>query len=89
MYVTGLAVSGLVYSVSQFFQDGEKRSELQIVEGYLREYVVVNPAAVDRWGVDIQFVDGDFSFTPKAPINHEERAAENQNSQHAGAENAV
>jgi hypothetical protein len=63
-YVVGLAVSGFVYSISQLFQDAEKRSERQIVEGYLREYVQNHSDVVRRWGFDANVDDGVLSFTP-------------------------
>jgi hypothetical protein len=75
-YLTGLAVSGLVYNISQLFQDGEKRSERQIVQGYLKEYVTGQPNAVSRWGVDAQLINGVLSLTPRASGNRTEHVTE-------------
>ncbi len=72
MYIIGLTVSGIVYSISQLFQDDEKRSEHQIVEGYLHDYVRDNLEVLSRWGVDAQRVDGVVSFTEKATNTTEE-----------------
>jgi hypothetical protein len=58
IYIIGLVVPVLVYSISQLFQDDEKRSEQRIVEGYLNEYVSSHPEAVTRWGIDAQPIDG-------------------------------
>jgi hypothetical protein len=80
-YVVGLAVSGFVYSISQLFQDLENRSERQIVEGYLKEYVrdENNSNVVRRWGVDAN-VDGDgvLSFTPISSGNSTAETHETQ-----------
>ncbi len=58
-YVAGLAVAAIVYSVSQLFQNDDKRSERQIVEGYLDEYLANNPEAVTRWRLDtMRFENG-------------------------------
>jgi hypothetical protein len=65
-YIIGVAVSGLVYYISQLFQDDKRRSERQIVEGYLNKYVTSNRDVVSRWGVDAQFIDGVVSFTQRA-----------------------
>jgi hypothetical protein len=73
-YVVGLAVSGFVYSISQLFQDAEKLSERQIVEGYLREYVGAHPDVVRRWGVNANLVDGSLSFTPLLSDNSTSQA---------------
>jgi hypothetical protein len=74
-YVVGLAVSGFVYSVSQLFQDEEKHSERQIVEGYLRKYVKEKPDVVRSWGVAAN-LDGALSFTPILPGNSTEQVHE-------------
>lgn len=67
-YITGLVVSALVYNISSLFQDGEKRSEREIIEAYVYEYVSSHPDTVSKWGVelvDAQFVDGVLLFTRK------------------------
>ena len=53
-YVVGLGVAWLVYTISQLYQDDDKRSERQIVEGYLEEYLADHPEAAARWGLDTQ-----------------------------------
>jgi hypothetical protein len=85
-YVVGLAVSGFVYSISQLFQDAEKRSERQIVEGYLREYVDAHPNVVRSWGVDANLVDGALSFTPILSGNSTEQAHETRAEQDSPAD---
>ena len=58
-YIVGLTIAGLVYGVSKLFQNDEKRSELQIVEGYLDEYLAKHPEARTRWRLDSpQLEDG-------------------------------
>lgn len=56
-YMTGLIVSSLVYSISQLFQDDDKRTEGAIMEDYLKEYVENNPETVIKWGVEAEIVD--------------------------------
>lgn len=63
-YITGLIVSGLVYSISQLFQDDDKRNERAIMEDYLREYVENNPEVVRDWGVEAEIVKGLLHFNP-------------------------
>ncbi|OBT43869.1 hypothetical protein VE00_05363 [Pseudogymnoascus sp. WSF 3629] len=63
-YITSLVVSTLVYSISQLFQDDEKRSELAIMEDYLKEYVENNPEIVRNWGVRAEIVKGVLHFHP-------------------------
>jgi hypothetical protein len=84
-YVVGLAVSGFVYSISQLFQDAEKRSERQIVEGYLREYVDAHPDVVRSWGVDANPY-GALSFTPILSGNSTAQAHETQAEQGSPAD---
>ena len=61
-YITGLIVSGLVYSISQLFQDDDKRNERAIMEDYLKEYVENNPEIVRNWGVYAEIVEGVLYF---------------------------
>jgi hypothetical protein len=63
-YITSLVVSTLVYSISQLFQDDEKRSELAIMEDYLKEYVENNPEIVRNWGVRAEIVKEVLHFHP-------------------------
>lgn len=63
-YITGLIVSGLVYSISQLFQDDDKRDERAIMEDYLKEYVEKNPGVVRNWGVEAEIVEGVLHFNP-------------------------
>jgi hypothetical protein len=58
-YIVGLTIAGLVYGVSKLYQNDNKRSELQIVEGYVDEYLAKHPEARERWRLDIpQSEDG-------------------------------
>ena len=61
-YITSLVVSTLVYSISQLFQDDDKRTELAIMEDYLKEYVEHNPETVRNWGVRAEIVKGVLNF---------------------------
>jgi hypothetical protein len=51
-YAAGLAIAVVVYNLSLFFQDDDQRSERQIVEAYLDDYLSNHPNAVTRWGLD-------------------------------------
>jgi hypothetical protein len=51
-YAVGLAAASVVYNLSLFFQDDDKRSERQIVEEYLDDYLSRHPDAVTRWRLD-------------------------------------
>jgi hypothetical protein len=79
-YLVGLGIAGLAYSISQLFQNDDKRSERQIVEGYLDEYLASHPEAVARWGLDSTHIDNGISL---AQIEREGRLhdAEAQHSQ--------
>ncbi|KFZ14085.1 hypothetical protein V501_03412 [Pseudogymnoascus sp. VKM F-4519 (FW-2642)] len=61
-YITSLVASGLVYSISQLFQDDDKRTELAIMEDYLKEFVENNPEIVRNWGVRAEIVEGVLDF---------------------------
>ncbi|KFY74581.1 hypothetical protein V499_05402 [Pseudogymnoascus sp. VKM F-103] len=61
-YITSLVISILVYSISQLFQDDDKRPELAIMEGYLKEYAENNPEIVNKWGVRAEIVEGVLNF---------------------------
>ncbi|KFY93942.1 hypothetical protein V500_03483 [Pseudogymnoascus sp. VKM F-4518 (FW-2643)] len=63
-YITSLIVSGLVYSISQLFQDDDKHDERAIMEDYLKEYVEKNPGVVRNWGVEAEIVEGVLHFNP-------------------------
>jgi hypothetical protein len=84
-YVVGLAVSGFVYSISQRFQDGEKRPERQIVERYFRGYVDAHPGVVRSWGVNASF-DVALAFTPILSGNNAGQAEESQAEQGSPAD---
>ena len=62
-YIVGLYVVWGVYMVLQLFQDNDKRSERQIVEEYLDEYLAKNPEASARWGIDTQHVENSIHLT--------------------------
>lgn len=51
-YAAGLAITVVVYNLSLFFQDDDQRSERQIVEAYLDNYLSNHPDAISRWGLD-------------------------------------
>ncbi|PMD26210.1 hypothetical protein NA56DRAFT_698375 [Hyaloscypha hepaticicola] len=52
-YTAGLAIAVVVYNLSLFFQDDDQRSERQIVEAYLDNYLSNHPDTVNRWGLEI------------------------------------
>ncbi|KFZ09511.1 hypothetical protein V502_08702 [Pseudogymnoascus sp. VKM F-4520 (FW-2644)] len=77
-YITGLIVSGLVYSISQIFQDDDKRNERAIMEDYLKEYVENNPEVVRNWGVYAEIVKGVLHFHPAEAESPRETTSETE-----------
>lgn len=85
-YITGLVVSGLVYSISQLFQDDDKRNERAIMEDYLKEYVEKNPEVVRNWGVEAEIVEGVLHFnTAEAESSRGATSETEQNPQGSGS----
>ena len=79
-YIVGLAVAVGVYSVSQLYQEDEKRYERQIVEGYLDEYLTKHPEARNRGGLNNPYAGNDI---PPAEVARQGRQqdAEGQSNQ--------
>jgi hypothetical protein len=73
-YLVGLVVAWLVYTISQLFQNDDKRSERQIAEEYLDEYLANNREALARWGIDIQHVENSIPLTEMARDGRGQRA---------------
>lgn len=65
-----MAIAVVVYNLSLFFQDDDQRSERQIVEAYLDNYLSNHPDAVNRWGLEIPQVGNGI---PLADIGREGR----------------
>jgi len=90
MYMTSLVVSGLVYSISQLFQDNDKRTERAIMENYLKEYVEKNPEVVRKWGVSAEIVEGVLYFHSTEAENTRGTSSETvQNPQGNGSLNST
>ena len=66
MYAVGLTVCIIVYSISRLIQDADTRTESNILEDYLHDYVLQNPAIVQTWGVNAEVINGKVFFTPVA-----------------------
>ncbi|KAF7507474.1 hypothetical protein GJ744_010405 [Endocarpon pusillum] len=64
MYAVGLTVCILVYSISGLIQDGDTRTEHDILVHYLLDYVLKNPGIVQEWGVKAELTSGKLSFKP-------------------------
>ncbi|ERF75575.1 hypothetical protein EPUS_04555 [Endocarpon pusillum Z07020] len=67
MYAVGLTVCILVYSISGLIQDGDTRTEYDILEDHLHDYVLPNPAIVQNWGVKAEVFSGKVFFRPATP----------------------
>lgn len=62
MYAVGLTVCILVYSISGLIQNGDTRTEYDILEDYLHDYVLQNPAIVQKWGLKAEVTSGKVFF---------------------------
>ncbi|KAJ8068877.1 hypothetical protein OCU04_002561 [Sclerotinia nivalis] len=51
-YFIGLYIPGGIYVVLGWFHGKEERSESEIIDGYLHEYLASHPDALSRWNVD-------------------------------------
>ncbi|APA10841.1 hypothetical protein sscle_07g056110 [Sclerotinia sclerotiorum 1980 UF-70] len=51
-YFIGLYLSGGMYVVLGWFHSKEERSESEIIDGYLHEYLANHPDALSRWNFD-------------------------------------
>lgn len=63
MYIVGLVVCVLVYSISQLIQNEDSRSEITIIEDYLRDYVHSHPELLRRLHIQLVEDDGKPVFT--------------------------
>ncbi|KAI9641689.1 hypothetical protein NHQ30_009545 [Ciborinia camelliae] len=52
MYIVGLYLSGGMYAILGWIGNDDNRSDTEIVDGYLNEYLASHPDALARWNVD-------------------------------------
>ncbi|KAF2496463.1 hypothetical protein BU16DRAFT_460458 [Lophium mytilinum] len=65
-YVVGLTVSIIVYSMSRLIQNKDARSEVDILDSHLSEYVLSHADVVFGWGFMARFDErGDLTFAPR------------------------
>jgi hypothetical protein len=58
MYLVGLSISVLVFSISRLIQDEDKRTETGIVGDFMEAWVRKNVESVQEWGFEVPNLNG-------------------------------
>ena len=58
MYIVGLSISVLVFSLSRLIQDEDRRTEVRVIEDFVDAWVRKNVETIQAWGFDVPDLDG-------------------------------